>query len=41
MLYFIIICRHNGDALGYEPWWRGFAEAWLPSKYIPLDNLMR
>ncbi|WIA18227.1 hypothetical protein OEZ85_009698 [Tetradesmus obliquus] len=32
---------HNGDALGYEPWWRGFSEAWLPSKYIPLDNLMR
>jgi hypothetical protein len=34
-------CRHNGRALGYEPWHRGFNESWLPSDYIHLDNLMR
>jgi hypothetical protein len=33
--------RHNGQALGYEPWWRGFNESWLPTDYIHLDNLMR
>uniref|UniRef100_A0A383VC43 Sulfatase N-terminal domain-containing protein n=1 Tax=Tetradesmus obliquus TaxID=3088 RepID=A0A383VC43_TETOB len=32
---------HNGRALGYEPWSRGFNESWLPSDYIHLDNLMR
>ncbi|KAF6235444.1 alkaline-phosphatase-like protein [Scenedesmus sp. NREL 46B-D3] len=32
---------HNGRALGYEPWWRGFNESWLPTDYIHLDNLMR
>jgi arylsulfatase A-like enzyme len=32
---------HNGAALGYEPWWRGFNESWLPTDYIHLDNLMR
>jgi hypothetical protein len=37
----MLLCRHNGQALGYEPWWRGFNESWLPTDYIHLDNLMR
>ncbi|WIA22268.1 hypothetical protein OEZ85_004589 [Tetradesmus obliquus] len=33
---------HNSRALGYEPWWRGFNDSWLPSDtYLQVDNLMR
>jgi hypothetical protein len=41
LLLLCCCCMHNGRALGYEPWHRGFNESWLPSDYIHLDNLMR
>jgi hypothetical protein len=40
LLLLLLCCRHNGRALGYKPWWRGFNESWLPTDFMLLPLLL-